>query len=161
MDPFEQLGLIAEIAATYSGFIAVFIAFSGRDGRFSPADSHFVQAMVLTALGAIVFSLAPRALSLFATESWIWTGSSSFAVFASAAAGVFIARHQITMPSEEAQTVSSWWHVPGWTLGTCTVLSFLAALLTEDRAAFYVVGATFALINAIWCFMAIVFRKFF
>ena len=30
MDPLTQLGLLATIAATYSGFIAVFIAFTKR-----------------------------------------------------------------------------------------------------------------------------------
>ena len=47
MNELELLGLIAEIAATLLGFIAVFLALSNEEGRFSAADRHFIQAIVL------------------------------------------------------------------------------------------------------------------
>jgi len=43
---FDQLDLVAEIAAALLGFIAVFLALSKSDGRFSESDRHFIQALV-------------------------------------------------------------------------------------------------------------------
>jgi hypothetical protein len=42
LDAFDQLNLVAEIAAALIGFIAVFLALSKTDGRFSESDRHFI-----------------------------------------------------------------------------------------------------------------------
>jgi ABC-type dipeptide/oligopeptide/nickel transport system permease component len=162
MDPLDQLGTIAEIAATYSGFIAVFIAFVGRDGRFAAADAHFVQAMVLATLFTLVCALAPRVLSLFIPSARLWLASSIVAFVISAPIGVYQAWAQMRMPDHESQKISMVWHVPGWALAAASGVSFILALTGWISAqGFYLAGTTFSLGIAVWCFVAIVFRKFF
>ena len=72
-DAFDQLALIAEISATFLGFIAVFLIFSDKDGRFHESDKHFVQALVLAAAYSIILALTPGALSFFLDGDVLWT----------------------------------------------------------------------------------------
>lgn len=80
MEAFDQLDLVAEIAAALLGFIAVFLALSKSDGRFSESDRHFIQALVLSSALAIVLSLAPRSFSLFAADATAWYTASILAI---------------------------------------------------------------------------------
>lgn len=161
-DVYEQLGLLAEIAATLLGFIAVFLALSKENGRFSEADRHFIQGMVLCCTYAIVLGLVPDMLSrLFdATRAWDY---SLYAAMTGAVIVVFLmAWEQIRMSREEARTVHWFWHVPGWAMGLVASLMLLLGFL--DRAeieAYYVIGLTLQIGIALWCFITIVFRRFF
>lgn len=161
MNAFDQLGDLAGIAATYSGFIAVFIAFT-RDGRFAAADAHFVQAMVLATLFTLLCALSPRVLSLLLPDAQLWMIASWMAVITAVPIGAYQAFMQIQMPGEEQMKISVLWHVPGWALAGASGSSYLAALLGwGPMQGLYVAGTTFSLGIAVWCFMAIVFRKFF
>ena len=102
MEGFEQLSLIAEIAATFAGFIAIFIAFSRDDGRFSDGDKHFIQAIVLNSAFVIVFALAPQAFSkLFDLES-VWKINGWCALAVGAIIAIYIAIQQLQMDEDEA-----------------------------------------------------------
>jgi hypothetical protein len=162
MHALDQLGLIAQIATTYSGFVAIFIAFVGRDGRFAAADAHFVQAMVFATAYTLVFALAPPVLSQLMADADVWHTSSLLAVLISLPIGAFQVWMQFKMPGEESQKISPWWHVPGWALAGATALVYLTAFLGWGPPAGLYVGAnTLSLAIAVWCFIAIVFRKFF
>ena len=162
MNPYVQLGLVAEISATYLGFIAVFIIFSRDDGRFAESDKHFVQGLVITATSAIVFALLPRVLVNFLPEQQVWEYSISTALCLGVVISSYQAWSQFIMPDEEAQKVHWGWHVPGWTFAVLAMILFAAAYLdfVSDIAG-YVAGITLLLAVSIWCFIAIVFRKFF
>ena len=162
MDAQGQLGLLATIAATYSGFIAVFIAFVGKDGRFLSSDGHFVQAMVLSTMGVVVLSLAPPVLFLLEKPETVWWQVTLFAVVVGAPAGVFQTWQQVKEARDKTQRIAPFWHVPGWLLGLGSFASFVAALMQPElRPGFYVAGVTMALGVAIWCFIAVTFRRFF
>jgi hypothetical protein len=161
MDPLTQLGLLATIAATYSGFIAVFIAFT-KDGRFEASDGHFVQAMVLGTIGVMVMALAPPVVSMMMPAPRMWLIMSIVAI----AGGVFSILYQAMQQSKLSKTdvskVSIGWHVPGWALGFLALAAFIAALIFSDiRPALFVAGVTLMLSVSIWCFIAVVFRRFF
>jgi hypothetical protein len=58
--------------------------------------------------------------------------------------------------------VPAGWHAPGWALGFLAVAAFAAALAREElRAGLYVAGVTLMLAVSVWCFIAVVFRRFF
>jgi hypothetical protein len=162
MDALTQLGLLASIAATYSGFIAVFIAFIGKDGRFAVSDGHFVQAMVLSTIGVVVLALSPPALSLILPVDQMWLDVTLFAIIAGLPSTLFQAWQQVKEARDPTQKIAAFWHVPGWVLGLGSFACFVAGLMQPElRAGFYVAGVTLVLGIAIWCFIAIVFRKFF
>ena len=162
MGAMEQLQGLAQIAATYSGFIAVFIAFVNKDGRFSADDAHFVQAMVLGTIGTIVLSLAPPVLGLMMAHEQVWFVVTSGAVIAGIPSAIYQAWVQSRPMPDDAAKIPVGWHVPGWGLGFCALACFIAALLFPTvREGLYVAGATLSLTISIWCFIAITFRKFF
>ncbi len=161
MDPLTQLGLLATIAATYSGFIAVFIAFT-KDGRFEVTDAHFVQAMVLGTIGVIVMSLAPPVLVLLMPAERMWFAVTAFAIAGGVPSMIYQAWQQTTMPEDERRKIPGGWHLPGWGLGVAALAAFIAGLMYPHfRPGLYVAGVTFMLATAIWCFIAVVFRRFF
>ena len=161
MDPLSQLGLLATIAATYSGFIAVFIAFT-KEGRFQSTDGHFVQAMVLGTIGVIVMSLTPPVLSMMMSMEQMWFVVTIFGIIGGVPSILYQAWQQSHLPKEEKSSLPIGWHAPGWGLGFLALAAFIAGLVSPGiRAGFYVAGVTLMLSVSIWCFIAVVFRRFF
>ncbi len=148
-DPLAQLGLLATIAATYSGFIAVFIAFT-RDGRFEKADGHFVQAMVLGTIGVIVMSLTPvRALRC--RSSRCGSTVTVFAIAGGVPSMIYQAWHQSRLSKEEASRIPVGWHAPGWALGFLALTASSPGLAYGAiRPGLYVAGVTLMLLVSIW-----------
>lgn len=161
MDPLTQLGTLATIAATYSGFIAVFIAFT-REGRFEKADGHFVQAMVLGTIGVIVMSLTPPVLALLMPPEQMWLVVTLIAIAGGVPSMLYQAWHQSRLSKAEAGQIPLVWHAPGWLLGFLALAAFAAGVAYPGvRAGFYVAGVSLMLATSIWCFIAVVFRRFF
>lgn len=161
MDPLAQLGLLATIAATYSGFIAVFIAFT-KDGRFETADAHFIQAMVLGTIGVMVMGLTPPVLATMMPADQMWLVMTTLAIGGAVPSMVYQAWHQSRLSKAEAARIPVGWHAPGWALGFLAVAAFAAGLAREElRPGLYVAGVTLMLAVSIWCFIAVVFRRFF
>jgi hypothetical protein len=161
MDPLTQLGLLATIAATYSGFIAVFIAFT-KDGRFEVTDAHFVQAMVLGTIGVIVMALTPPVLAIMMPVQRMWFVVTVFAIMGGVPSVIYQAWQQSKLSKEETAKIPMGWHAPGWALGFLALAAFIAALIFRDiRSGLYVAGVTLMLTVSIWCFIAVVFRRFF
>lgn len=159
MDPLTQLGLLATIAATYSGFIAVFIAFT-KDGRFESTDGHFVQAMVLGTIGVMIMALTPPVLSMTMPLARMWFVVTVFAIVGGIPSVIYQGWQQSKLSKEETALMG--WHAPGWALGFLALAAFFAALVNPDiRAGLYVAGVTLMLTVSIWCFIAVVFRRFF
>jgi hypothetical protein len=161
MDPLAQLGLLATIAATYSGFIAVFIAFT-KDGRFEAADGHFVQAMVLGTIGVMVMALAPPVLTMMMPVERMWFVMAVFAIVGGVPSMIYQGVQQSRLSKVEVSKIPLGWHVPGWALGFLALAAFGASLVLPGvRPGLYVAGVTLMLTVSIWCFIAVVFRRFF
>ena len=162
MDAFEQLGLIAEIAAALLGFIAVFLALSKTDGRFAQSDRHFIQALVMSASLAVVLALAPRALGLFLTAQVMWQTAAASAIALGTAPFILQARYQMRMKREESAQIHWVWHVVAWSIAIASSACFIAALVDPGRvSAWYVGGVSLLVPLCLWVFIGVVFRRFF
>lgn len=162
MNEFEHLGLVAEIAVALLGFIAIFLAFSKPDGRFAESDRHFIHALVLSATLAIVLSILPRAISLFASGSVVWFPSAIIAIALGSLAMFMQARQQFRMSRDEAARIHWVWHVVAWALGVCAAILFILALVDNSRtSAYFVSGVSLLIPLCLWVFVGIVFRRFF
>ena len=162
MDAFDQLNLVAEISAALIGFIAVFLALSKSDGRFSESDRHFIQALVITSALAIVYALLPRAISLFNDDGSIWRTASIVAVVFGSVAMFLQARQQLHMSRGEAAQIHWLWHIVAWALSLFVAVLFVLALLDSTRTiAYYVSGVSMMIPLCLWVFVGVVFRRFF
>ena len=162
MHALAQLGLLAELAIALLGFIAVFTIFARQDGKFAASDKHFIQAMVLNCAGISVLAVLPRALSHIVEAEEIWRICVATGLVLGSVIATQIARDQMRMPKEEAEKVHFIWHLVGWTLGTGAFLFLFSAYFgwTSFLGAF-MAAMSLLFFNAMWCFVAIVFRKFF
>lgn len=162
MDEFDQLDLVAQIAATLLGFIAIFLALSKPDGRFPASDRHFIQALVMSTTAAIIFSIAPRSINLFFTSESIWRASSVMAIVLGAPVVFLQAQQQIRMSRDEAAQIDWFWHLGAWFLAIASSAMFLLALFDGVRTAAYYVGGVSILVPlSLWVFIGVVFRRFF
>jgi len=143
------------------GFVAVFLALSNRDGRFVESDRHFVQALVINSALCLVLGLTPRALSQF-LDANLWPVALIVAMVGGALVSAIMGWTQIRMPAEEKAKVHMFWHVPSWSLAFVgTALILFGFFESVHAAACYVAAATVLLCISVWCFIAVVFRRFF
>lgn len=162
MEPFDQLDLVAEIAAALLGFIAVFLALSRADGRFAESDRHFIQALVLNSTLAIILAIAPRPFSLFVPESSVWYAATILALGLGLVMAVLQVRLQLRMSREEAAQIQPIWHIIAWGLAVVAATLFILGLVDGARVtAYYVSGVTVLVPLCLWVFIGVVFRRFF
>lgn len=162
MDQLLHLGLLAELSVALVGFIAIFSIFSRKDGRFNTADRHFIQAMVLDCVLVVVLAIFPRVLWSMLEPETTWNVCLHVGTGLGVLLGLYIARDQLQMPRDQAQTINVWWHVGGWTWGSFALFFVAAAYLGLITPVAGYFGATsMLLMNALYCFIVIVFRRFF
>lgn len=159
---YDQLDLVAEISVALLGFIAIFLALSKTDGRFSASDRHFIQALVINSSLAIVLALAPRSIGLFSADVSIWYVASILALVLGFLAMVLQLWQQLRMTPDEAVQIHWLWHVIAWILGICVGILFIFGLFDSVRiVAFYVGGVSLMVPLCLWVFIGVVFRRFF
>lgn len=162
MNAFDQLDLIAEIAAALLGFIAIFLALSKTDGRFAASDRHFIQALVLSSSLAIILALAPRAISLFGAADTAWRSAAVVALSLGSVVMILQGRLQLKMSREESAEIHWLWHVGAWALGVASASLFVLALIDSSQiVAYYVSAVSLMLPLSLWVFIGVVFRRFF
>jgi len=162
LEAFDQLNLVAEIAAALLGFIAVFLALSKTDGRFSESDRHFIQALVTTAALAIIFSLAPRSFSLFTIDTDVWYAATILAITLGSLTMSLQAWQQLRMSRDEADQIHWIWHVVAWGIAVLGGTLWVLALFdSANTAAYYVGGVSLMIPLCLWVFIGVVFRRFF
>ena len=162
MEAFDQLDLVAEIAAALIGFVAVFLALSKKDGRFAESDRHFIQALVMVASITIILSLAPRSISLFTDSANAWFASTILALTLASLNTIMTVRQQLRMSRDEAVQIHWIWHSVAWVLGALSALLVVLALFDSTRVvAYYVAGISLLIPLCLWVFIAVVFRRFF
>jgi hypothetical protein len=160
--PIEQLQLIGEISAGFLGFIAVFIALSNEEGRFSASDRHFIQSLVQVSALAICLCFTPQTLLLYFEEDAAWHYSLAVFIPSWTVIGILTAWEQWHMPQEEAIKVNVLWHVPPWSLGLAMFAFSVYAIYTgENLQKTFVTVLTLTIPQNLWCFIAVVFRRLF
>ncbi len=162
LDAFNQLDLVAEIAAALLGFIAIFLALAKTDGRFTESDRHFVQALVLSSVLAVILAMAPRPISLFVGDESVWYAATILAITLGLLNMTVQIRLQLNMSREEASQIHWVWHLVAWGLGIASAILFVLALFDSTRTtAFYVSGVSLLIPLSLWVFTGVVFRRFF
>ena len=162
LEPYDQLELVAEIAAALLGFIAIFLALSRTDGRFSESDRHFIQALVLSSSLAIILAITPRAIGLYELDKSVWFIASLLALSLGSLAMLLQARLQLGMRREEAAKIHWLWHIGAWALAVTSAICFGLALIDSSRIiALYVSGVSVLVPLCLWVFIGVVFRRFF
>ena len=159
---FSLLGLLAELSIALLGFIAVFSVFSRRDGKFSAADKHFIQAMVLDSVTVTGFAITAHLLRLAIHPEQLWFVCAIGFVVVGTFIMIFIALDQARMPKDESQTIHVLWHIGGWSWALVAAVCVIASLLGYwSNQAGFVAALCAIFANALFCFVAIVFRRFF
>jgi hypothetical protein len=143
----EQLSLIAELGIGFAGFLAIFLIFARREGRFSPADSVRVRAIIQSSFLVVFMALLPLLIMLSDVEAaTLWRVSSVIHFAASAAGAVVVGRQQRALAPSDRAEVGRLNNVIAWGLsllqfvllatnalgvfGDPSALLYLAALVT-------------------------------
>ncbi len=124
----DELILIAELGAAFAGFLAIFLIFARREGRFSAADSLAVRSMILGSFSAIFIALVPLALGVLdAPESVVWRTSSGFGLLVLLFVAVSMAlAHRRILRSDDRSDLNSPLVVAAWLMASLVVALFLA-----------------------------------
>jgi hypothetical protein len=113
----EQLSLIAELGIGFAGFLAIFLIFARREGRFSPADSVRVRAIIQSSFLAIFMALLPLLIMLSNVEAaTLWRASSLVHFAASAAGAVVVGRQQLALAPSDRMEVGRLNNLTAWGL---------------------------------------------
>jgi hypothetical protein len=154
--------MLAEISTTLLGFIAVFLVLSKGDGRFEEADRHFIMGLVLSAVMIVILALTPQVLHLYDLAADVWPVALTVAVMFGSISAVYQARVQSKMTREEALKIHWGWHVGAWSLAAVSALFIVSGLAGFMKAeAAYVTAVSIMLVVGLWCFVGVVFRRFF
>lgn len=127
MSGHDELTLIAELGAAFAGFLAIFLIFAKREGRFSPVDSLAVRSMILTSFNTIFIALVPLALAALGfSEPVVWRASSGFGllVFSLVAVNMGLAHRRI--PPSDRTDLNSALVIAAWLMASSAVALFLA-----------------------------------
>ena len=161
-DVFSLLDLLAELSIALLGFIAVFSVFARQDGKFSAADKHFVQAMVFDSVSVTGFAILANFLKAALEPAQLWFVCAVAFVIVGTLIMVFIAIDQAQMPKDESQKIHVLWHVGAWASALLAGLAVIAAIFGYwSYQLGFVAALCLIFANALYCFVAIVFRRFF
>jgi len=140
----DELTLIAELGAAYAGFLAIFLIFARREGRFSPSDGLAVRSMILGSFSTIFIALVPLALGTFdIVEENLWRVSSSFALFVSFLVGANMGLASRRLSTEDRAELGFRAPMMAWALTALIVILFLCnalAVLGPPSAGLHIAG---------------------
>jgi hypothetical protein len=129
----DELTLIAELGAAYAGFLAIFLIFARREGRFSPSDGVAIRSMILGSFSIVFIALVPLALgAIGVVEETAWRSSSCFGLIVSLAIGANIGFSIRRLSPEERTELGSTGPIVAW--GLTALIAFL--LLSNTFALF-------------------------
>ena len=120
---------ISQIGATFAGFIAIFLIFARRDGRFSPADGLRIRALIYASLLIVIGALLPLLLHAYgAAEAQLWRGSAALYFAAGVPASIDAARRHLSMTQQDRREVGLLHSVVSWGLNL-VVVAILGSLV--------------------------------
>jgi len=155
----EQLYLFAEVGVAYAGFLAIFLVFTQRDQRFSPADSLRVRAILLGSFTVVVASLFPVVLASLFEEAVVWrvAGIVILTLFVLVCLNIFV--HQRRMTSEEQREIGLFNNVFSWSTGMLVNVLLALSLLTDRQEGFYLAALLSILCIGTSNFITVAFHR--
>lgn len=117
MSATDELVLFAELGVAFAGFIAIFLIFARREGRFSPTDSLRIRSIILASFSAVFFSLVPLILHHAGLSSVaVWRGASALALICGLVEGGVIGRQHLALSPTQRADVGTLHSVITWSL---------------------------------------------
>ena len=103
----DELALIAELGVGFVGFVAVFLIFARREGRFSPADGYRIRVIIIAGVSVIFLALLPLTANLYGlTGTTLWRSASILGLVTHVAAILHVAPKQRALsPEDRAELV--------------------------------------------------------
>ena len=96
MDALTFLGTTAEIAATFAGFISIFVALARRDGSFEPTVAFLIRLVLIGSVLSLFFAALPLILaSSSVPEPLLWRLSSGGMLAAGVGVTAYVVRHRV------------------------------------------------------------------
>ncbi len=158
---FEQLAVTSEVSVAFIGFVAIFLIFARREGKFSPRDSLRIQGMFTAGFMGLFMSLVPIVLSnAMPDDASTWRLSSAMFVvaFTAVLAGIGWQQFGRRVPAG----IPVWNSLVAWPLALsipgCLALSALA-VGGIDHAFLYLSAIVIALLVAAFNFVALAIEK--
>ena len=119
MEATDQLALIAQLGIGFAGFVAIFLIFARRDGKFSPPDSLRVRTIILASFTSIFLALLPLLLSLTElNEATVWRASSLVYLAVVVPSTVIVGRIQLALRPEDRAELGLSNNVTSWVLAS-------------------------------------------
>ena len=126
----DELILLAELGAAFAGFLAIFLIFARREGRFSPTDSLAVRSMILGSFMTLFLALAPLVLAgLSIDHSTVWRVAGALGLLVVVLVAVNMARAHRRIPHDARTDLKTGLVITAWTLATVVAVLFTVNLL--------------------------------
>lgn len=141
--------------------MAAFIGFTISAGRtFDHFERHFIRTLAINAIVVLFACLVPGALADAYPRVFLKVSMGIF--FLAGVVAATLAAIDLIKSWKGEEDDPFWWHAVGWLFGIMTfVFLFLGYANPEKAGAFYKLAATTLFGVPVWCFIAIVFRRFF
>lgn len=159
----DSLSLLAELGAAFAGFIAIFLIFARREGRFSPADSLRIRSIILASFSTVFLSLVPLILQQAGLSGGeLWRVTSAIALVGGVLAGGLVALKHASLEPADRVDVGAVHSVITWglfALATILLISNLLWLFSPPSAWRYLAALACALGIAATNFVTIAFQR--
>lgn len=153
---------VSQLGATFAGFVAIFLIFVRRDGRFSSADALRIRALIYTSLLVMVVGLIPVAMSFVVGESELWRTSAYLALAVGCLALVDVGRCHAAMSKEDRREIVLLHALVTYGLGFgAAALVAALALGFGSGSALYVTALMLTVANVVTTFITLSFKNLF
>lgn len=151
-----ELALFAELGAAFAGFIAIFLIFARREGRFSAADSLRIRSIILASFSAVFLSLVPLVLHHAGiSDVALWRVASMVAIVGGLMAGGVVARKHFALSQEDRADVGMIHSVITWGL-----FAIAAILLVSNAFRLVSPAAAWPYLASLVCILGIAASNF-
>lgn len=159
----DELILIAELGAAYAGFLAIFLIFARKEGRFSPADSLRIRTILISSFQVIFGALLPLVIALFQLpETLVWRVLSGVGLATGLLTAVHIGSIQLQLSHEEKEAVGLVHSYIAWGLSVIVGGLYVANVFGfwgGPSAGLYIAGLVCVLGIATSNFVTIAFKR--
>ena len=153
---------VAQLGATFVGFVAIFLIFVRKDGRFSPAEALRIRALIYTSLLVVLTSLIPVMMSFVVSEGALWQISAQLALLLGLISIADVVRAHLAMTkADRAELVLLHAVITyGLALAATALVAALAFGLAAGSAP-YVLAVMLTLVSVATTFITLAFKNLF
>ena len=153
---------MSQLGATFAGFVAIFLIFIRKDGRFPAAEALRIRALIYTSLLVVVTGVAPVGMAFVVGSDDVWQVSALIALGFGLLSIAHIMRRHAAMTKEERREIVVL-HATV-TYGLAMAAAAIVAALGFGWIAgsgWYVVAVMLTLLNVIVTFITLAFKNLF